>query len=131
MAKLSNHEQLPTEYCSNVINPLTSAAVTVGGVSNNSTTFPSNHHLLVKHSCDAHATPLISSTSIGLQPTHSQHQLPSGNSFELNGVTTSSLSEDSGLPLTTNSSISSGDSTRMGLCKFEFEVTQYATNIKI
>lgn len=50
------------------------------------------------------------------------HQLVSANSFELNGMTSSSLSEDSGLPLTTNSSISSGDSSRFGLCKNAFEV---------
>lgn len=113
MAKLNNHEQpsLSTEYGSNVIN-----SNVVGSVSSNSmsTTFPSNHHLLVRHAAiEISPPPAIS---------HSQHQLNSGNSFELNGVTTSSLSEDSGLPLTTNSSISSGDSTRMGLCKFEFEV---------
>ncbi|XP_055304148.1 putative uncharacterized protein DDB_G0277255 [Sitodiplosis mosellana] len=112
MAKLNSHEQqlLSTEYGSNAIN--TSA---VGSASSNSmsTTFPSNHHLLVRH-----AAIEISPSAIS----HSQHQLNSGNSFELNGVTTSSLSEDSGLPLTTNSSISSGDSTRMGLCKFEFEL---------
>lgn len=109
MAKLNNHEQqlLSTEFSSNVIN--TSA---VGSASSNSmsTTFPPNHHLLVRHAAIEISPPAIS------------HQLNSGNSFELNGVTTSSLSEDSGLPLTTNSSISSGDSTRMGLCKFEFEV---------
>lgn len=51
-----------------------------------------------------------------------QHQLMSANSFELNGMTTSSLSEDSGLPATTNSSISSGDSSRFGMCKSAFEV---------
>lgn len=50
------------------------------------------------------------------------HQLVSANSFELNGMTTSSLSEDSGLPPTTNSSISSGDSSRFGMCKSAFEV---------
>lgn len=55
----------------------------------------------------------------GQQP---QHQLVSANSFELNGMTTSSLSEDSGLPPTTNNSISSGDSSRFGLCKSAFEV---------
>ena len=114
MAKLNSHEQqlLSTEYGSNAIN--TGA---VGSASSNSmsTTFPSNHHLLVRHA----AIDIISPPAIS----HSQHQLNSGNSFELNGVTTSSLSEDSGLPLTTNSSISSGDSTRMGLCKFEFEVS--------
>lgn len=113
MAKLNNHELplLSTEYGSNVINTVSA----VGSASSNSmsTTFPSNHHLLVRHAAIEISTPAIS---------HSQHQLNSGNSFELNGVTTSSLSEDSGLPLTTNSSISSGDSTRMGLCKFEFEV---------
>lgn len=124
MAKLNNHEQqlLSTEYGSNVIN--TSA---VGSASSNSmsTTFPSNHHLLVRHAAIEISPPAIS---------HSQHQLNSGNSFELSGVTTSSLSEDSGLPLTTNSSISSGDSTRMGLCKFEFEVyiqLQFIRNGKI
>lgn len=87
----------------------------VGSMSSNSmsTTFPSNHHLLVRHAA-IDPPPSIS---------HSQSQLNGGNSFELNGVTTSSLSEDSGLPLTTNSSISSGDSTRMGMCKFEFEVS--------
>lgn len=52
--------------------------------------------------------------------TTSSHQLISTNSFEFNAATTS-LSEDSGLPHT-NSSISSGDSSRLGLCKFEFEV---------
>lgn len=83
-----------------------------------STTFPSNHHLLVRHAAiEITPPPAVATVS------HPQHQLNSGNSFELNGgVTTSSLSEDSGLPLTTNSSISSGDSTRMGMCKFEFEV---------
>lgn len=89
-----------------------------GSMSSNSmsTTFPSNHHLLVRHAA-IDPPPSIS---------HSHSQLNGGNSFELNGVTTSSLSEDSGLPLTTNSSISSGDSTRMGLCKFEFEVSRVA-----
>lgn len=112
MAKLNSHEQpslSSTEYGSNAIN--TSA----GSCNSMSTTFPSNHHLLVRHAAIEISPPAAIS--------HSQHQLNSGNSFELNGgVTTSSLSEDSGLPLTTNSSISSGDSTRMGLCKFEFEV---------
>lgn len=56
-----------------------------------------------------------------IQPQQS-HQLVSTNSFELNGVTSSSLSEDSGLALTTNSSISSGDSSRFGLCKNASEV---------
>lgn len=44
------------------------------------------------------------------------HHLVSGNSFDR----ATSLSDDSGIPLT-NSSISSG-SSRVGLCKFEFEV---------
>lgn len=107
MAKLNNHEQqlLSTEYGSNAIN-----MNVIGSV----VTFPSNHHLLVRHAAIEISPPPVIS--------HSQHHLNTGNSFELNGVTTSSLSEDSGLPLTTNSSISSGDSTRMGLCKFEFEV---------
>lgn len=47
------------------------------------------------------------------------HHLVSTNSFELNAAT--SLSDDSGVPLT-NSSISSGDSYRLGLCKLELEV---------
>lgn len=98
----------------------------MGSMSSNSmsTTFPSNHHLLVRHTA---VDPLPSIS-------HSQNQLNGGNSFELNGVTTSSLSEDSGLPLTTNSSISSGDSTRMGMCKFEFEVRDdffYLLNSKL
>lgn len=49
---------------------------------------------------------------------HQSHQLVSTNSFEL---TATSLSEDSGLPHT-NSSISSGDSIRVELCKYELEV---------
>lgn len=48
-----------------------------------------------------------------------QHHLVSTNSFELNTAT--SLSDDSGVPHT-NSSISSSASSRIGLCKFEFEV---------
>lgn len=110
MAKANgNHEQLlSSDY-------VTMNTNSMGGMSSNSmsTTFPSNHHLLVRHTA---IDPLPSIS-------HSQSQLNGGNSFELNGVTTSSLSEDSGLPLTTNSSISSGDSTRMGMCKFEFEVS--------
>lgn len=51
---------------------------------------------------------------------NSQHHLVSTNSFELNTAT--SLSEDSGIPHT-NSSISSSGSSRIGLCKFEFEVS--------
>lgn len=46
------------------------------------------------------------------------HHLVSGNSFDR----ATSLSDDSGVPLT-NSSISSG-SSRVGLCKFEFEVIE-------
>lgn len=112
MAKLNNHEQvLCNDYAPNSQN-----TNTVGSMSSNSmsTTFPSNHHLLVRHA----AVDIVAPSSM-------QHQLNGGNSFELNGVTTSSLSEDSGLPLTTNSSISSGDSTRMGICKFEFEVRNF------
>lgn len=59
----------------------------------------------------------VTGNALQLQQQHS-HQLVSTNSFELNGA---SLSEDSGLPHT-NSSISSGDSLRVGLCRFEFEV---------
>lgn len=49
------------------------------------------------------------------------HELVSANSIELNAA--ASLSDDSGVPLTTNSSISSGDSYRIGMCKFEIEVS--------
>lgn len=44
----------------------------------------------------------------------------SANSLELNAVT--SLSDDSGIPQT-NSSISSGDSYKLGICKFEMGVS--------
>ncbi|XP_011213438.2 uncharacterized protein LOC105233158 isoform X2 [Bactrocera dorsalis] len=44
------------------------------------------------------------------------------SSVELNAQT--SLSDDSGVPLTTNSSISSGDSYRMGLCKHDIDIVE-------
>ncbi|KAH8299228.1 hypothetical protein KR044_000647 [Drosophila immigrans] len=50
------------------------------------------------------------------------HELVSANSIELNAA--ASLSDDSGVPLTTNSSISSGDSYRLGMCKFEIEMVE-------
>ncbi|XP_054727587.1 probable cyclin-dependent serine/threonine-protein kinase DDB_G0292550 isoform X2 [Anastrepha obliqua] len=50
------------------------------------------------------------------------HDMSSVNSVELNAQT--SLSDDSGVPLTTNSSISSGDSYRQGLCKHEIEIVE-------
>lgn len=56
-----------------------------------------------------------------------QHHLVSTNSFELNTAT--SLSDDSGVPHT-NSSISSSASSRIGLCKFEFEVRNTHNLIK-
>lgn len=91
-----------------------------------SSLFPSNHHLLIRHSSvDLNFQPSCSQAQYQQQQQQSQqqqHNLTSTNSFELNGVTSSSLSEDSGLPPTTNSSISSGDSTRVGFCRFEFEV---------
>lgn len=67
-----------------------------------------------------------SNSSLGMSnnvdiSSHAAHQLASANSFELNVGT--SLSEDSGLPHT-NSSISSGDSYRVGLCKFEYELAE-------
>lgn len=70
---------------------------------------------------------LISNSNLGLpindnpnnNNVHHPHQLVSTNSFELNTAT--SLSEDSGLPHT-SSSISSGDSIRVELCKYELEV---------
>lgn len=85
----------------------------IGGSNNNSSSnlpglkFASNHMAIGKHESIANGQ---------------QHQLMSANSFELNGMTSSSLSEDSGLPPTTNSSISSGDSSRFGFCKSAFEV---------
>ncbi|XP_067638292.1 uncharacterized protein Socs16D isoform X3 [Eurosta solidaginis] len=48
-------------------------------------------------------------------PPPPHHDMTSVASVEINAVT--SLSDDSGVPLTTNSSISSGDSYRIGLCK--------------
>ncbi|XP_061396495.1 uncharacterized protein LOC133332133 [Musca vetustissima] len=54
-------------------------------------------------------------------PPH-HHDLTSTNSIELNAA--ASLSDDSGVPLTTNSSISSGDSYRLGLCKFDIEIVE-------
>lgn len=54
---------------------------------------------------------------------HSHHShLVSANSFELNAAV-SSLSDDSGLPHT-NSSISSVDLSRIGVCKFESELVE-------
>lgn len=64
------------------------------------------------------------SFSIFLPPHHEHHHhhhLTSANSIELNAA--ASLSDDSGVPLTTNSSISSGDSYRLGMCKFESDVS--------
>ncbi|XP_034489909.1 putative uncharacterized protein DDB_G0277255 isoform X2 [Drosophila innubila] len=54
--------------------------------------------------------------------TQRDHELVSANSIELNAA--ASLSDDSGVPLTTNSSISSGDSYRIGMCKFEIEMVE-------
>lgn len=67
------------------------------------------------------------SFSIFLPPHHHDHNhhhnhLTSANSIELNAA--ASLSDDSGVPLTTNSSISSGDSYRLGMCKFESDVSE-------
>ncbi len=67
-----------------------------------------------------------SNSNLGLIATDTSsshaHQLVSTNSFELNTGTSISENSDSGLAHT-NSSISSGDSIRIGLCKFEFEVS--------
>lgn len=54
------------------------------------------------------------------------HEQISANSLELNAVT--SLSDDSGIPQT-NSSISSGDSYKLGICKFEMGVRNLSSNI--
>lgn len=62
---------------------------------------------------------ICSSDSFSIMPPP-HHELVSANSIELNAA--ASLSDDSGVPLTTNSSISSGDSYRLGMCKFEIEV---------
>lgn len=62
---------------------------------------------------------ICSSDSLSMFPPP-PHDVVSANSIELNAA--ASLSDDSGVPLTTNSSISSGDSYRLGMCKFEIEV---------
>ncbi|XP_013103755.2 putative uncharacterized protein DDB_G0277255 [Stomoxys calcitrans] len=64
---------------------------------------------------------ICSSDSFTIFPSH-HHDLTSTNSIELNAA--ASLSDDSGVPLTTNSSISSGDSYRLGLCKFDIEIVE-------
>ncbi|KAJ6637482.1 Suppressor of cytokine signaling 7 [Pseudolycoriella hygida] len=68
-----------------------------------------------------------SNSNLGLIPGDTSsshtHQLVSTNSFELNTGTSISENSDSGLAHT-NSSISSGDSIRIGLCKFEFELAE-------
>lgn len=64
---------------------------------------------------------ICSSDSFSIMPPP-HHELVSANSIELNAA--ASLSDDSGVPLTTNSSISSGDSYRLGMCKFEIEVSR-------
>ncbi|XP_073835120.1 suppressor of Cytokine Signaling at 16D isoform X2 [Musca autumnalis] len=64
---------------------------------------------------------ICSSDSFSMFPSH-HHDLTSTNSIELNAA--ASLSDDSGVPLTTNSSISSGDSYRLGLCKFDIEIVE-------
>ncbi|EDW82088.2 uncharacterized protein Dwil_GK25620 [Drosophila willistoni] len=66
---------------------------------------------------------ICSSDSFSIMPPpHGGHELVSANSIELNAA--ASLSDDSGVPLTTNSSISSGDSYRIGMCKFEIEMVE-------
>ncbi|KAL9872681.1 probable serine/threonine-protein kinase DDB_G0282963 isoform X2 [Glossina fuscipes] len=78
------------------------------------------------HNCNTSATVsamagMCSSDSFSIfPPTH--HDLTSTNSIELNAA--ASLSDDSGVPLTTNSSISSGDSYKLGICKFEIELVE-------
>lgn len=77
-------------------------------------------------SCNSSATASViasicSSDSFSVFPPH-HHDLASANSIELNAA--ASLSDDSGVPLTTNSSISSGDSYRLGLCKFDIEIVE-------
>ncbi|XP_041448616.1 uncharacterized protein LOC111077176 isoform X1 [Drosophila obscura] len=64
---------------------------------------------------------ICSSDSFSIMPPP-HHELVSANSIELNAA--ASLSDDSGVPLTTNSSISSGDSYRIGMCKFEIEMVE-------
>ncbi|XP_075155166.1 suppressor of Cytokine Signaling at 16D isoform X2 [Haematobia irritans] len=60
---------------------------------------------------------ICNSESFSIFPSH-HHDL----AMELNAA--ASLSDDSGVPLTTNSSISSGDSYRLGLCKFDIEIVE-------
>lgn len=69
-----------------------------------------------------------SNSNLGDTSSSHTHQLVSTNSFELNTGTSISENSDSGLAQT-NSSISSGDSIRIGLCKFEFEVSHLSTFI--
>lgn len=114
-SKSISHENSVNDGVSQSDVVLTNNINKISGSNNNSLNnvpglkFASNHQAIGKHE----------STTNAPQP---QHQLMSANSFELSGMTTSSLSEDSGLPPTTNSSISSGDSSRFGLCKSAFEV---------
>lgn len=75
-------------------------------------------NILLRNSNSNLGLPIASDIS-----TSHTHQLVSTNSFELNTGTSISENSDSGLGPHTNSSISSGDSIRIGLCKFEFEVS--------
>lgn len=86
---------------------------------NDNNTHGSNNNSSIVSGLKANSLPVVKHDS---STNNQQHQLISANSFEQNGMTTSSLSEDSGLPATTNSSISSGDSSRFGMCKSAFEV---------
>lgn len=77
--------------------------------------------VLINQSAPPVMVGICSSNSFGIIPP-AHHELISANSIELNAG--ASLSDDSGVPLTTNSSISSGDSFRLGICKFEMEVSR-------
>lgn len=118
-SKCISHEYSPNEYGLQADPIPLINAIKIDGSNNNSSSnvpglkFASNHPVISKHDVMASSQ-------------QSHHQLISANSFELNGMTTSSLSEDSGLPQTTSSSISSGDSSRFGLCKSAFEVNKYS-----
>jgi len=50
------------------------------------------------------------------------NELINANNSDMNAA--ASLSDDSGVPLTTNSSISSGDSYKLEMCKFGTEVNK-------
>lgn len=120
--KINDHLDCVTVTATTTVATITTTtSVTAAATSLGTITF-GNCNLLMKLSSTE------SFASNGATSQSQSHQLVSNNSFELGAVTTS-LSDDSGLPHT-NSSISSGDSSRMGLCKIEvnFDKTENKLN---